>query len=157
MRKRAFAHLRSLFGDPVVAEGARAVVRTAINAAVAVGDLFPGVGLALSGGADLAKAIARAELWARRAYVKNVEGGDPRAVKMSSIDLTPDVSLRLAVGSELFECFSAGFLPTHAIEGGIQLWHDLPRMRKAYERLRSLGPGGERVIDVEISSRGNER
>lgn len=135
--------------DPAISEGTKAAIRSFINTGIAIGDMFPGYGLAVSGGADLAKTIARAEYRAKRAYVKWVEGGDPNAVKMSVLDLTPDVKLRTALGSELLELCFAGFLPSHAIEGGIQLWKDVPRMRKAYERIRAIAAAQAEVSEQE--------
>lgn len=124
--------------DPDIPVGTKAAIRTVLNAGIAIGDFFPGYGLVLSGGADAAKMVAKAEYKAKRLYVRWIEKGNPDDVKMSSLDLTPDVKLRWALGSELLEFCAAGFLPTHAVEGGMQLYHDWPRMKKAVTRVREI-------------------
>lgn len=134
--------------DPDIPVGTKAAIRTVLNAGVAIGDFFPGYGLVLSGGADAAKVVAKAEYEMKRLYVRWVEKGNPADVKMSSLDLTPDVKLRWALGSELLEFCAAGFLPTHAIEGSMQLYHDWPRMKKAVTRIREIA-----AAQAEVSAR----
>jgi hypothetical protein len=136
---------RPYLEDPDIPVGAKAAIRTALNAGIAIGDLFPGYGLVLSGGADAAKAVARAEYHAKRVYVRWIEKGNPNDVKMSAFDLTPDVKLGWALGSELLEMCAAGFLPTHAVEGTMQLYHDWPRMKKAVRRIREIAAAQARV------------
>ena len=129
------AKLEILADDPAIREGAEASLRTAINTAIAVADMFPGVGMAASWGADAAK------VWARFKYMEDrakalAEGKDPSKVKMSPVDLTPDVSVEVALGTELLELVSMDMMPTHAIESAMQLKHDLPRIKKAAKKLR---------------------
>ncbi len=137
--------------DPDIPVGTKAAIRTVLNAGIAIGDFFPGYGLVLSGSADAAKVLAKAEYKAKRFYVRWVERGNPDDVKVSSIDLTPDVKLRWALGSELLEFCAAGFLPTHAVEGGMQLYHDWPRMKKAVTRIREIARA-----QAEVSAREKE-
>lgn len=143
---------REYLDDPDIQVGTKAAIRTALNAGIATGDFFPGFGLVLSGGADAAKVVAKAEYEAKRLYVRWVQKGKVDDVKMSSLDLTPDVKLRWALGSELLEFFAAGFLPTHAIEGGMQLYHDWPRMKKAVTRIREIAAAKRAVGAIDALS-----
>ncbi len=129
--------LQEMKEDPIVKEGVEPALRTAINTAIAVVDLFPGIGEVTSWGADAAK------IWAQYEYKKNrreaeEKGEDPDEVKLSPIDLTPDVSTSVAVLTELIEPFTAGFFPSHAIEGGLQLRVDWPKLKAAAKRLREI-------------------
>lgn len=145
------AKAKPYLDDPEISVGTKAAIRTVLNAGIAVGDFFPGYGLVLSGGADAAKVVAKAEHKAKRLYVRWIEKGNPDDVKLSSLDLTPDVKLRWALGSELLELCAAGFLPTHAIEGAMQLYHDWPRMKKAVTRIREIA-----AAQAEVSARERE-
>ena len=56
------------------------------------------------------------------------------------LDLTPDVPLKAALLSEIpdFVTLGGSPLPLHAIEGGMQLKADIPRMRDALKQVRSI-------------------
>lgn len=140
--------LERLLEDPVLREGTEASLRTAINAMIAVADTIPGAGSLASWGADAAKIWARTQYFRERQRVA-AEGGDPSKVRLSKVDLTPDVSIRLAVGTELLEFAGADFFPTHAIEAVAQLRHDLPRIRKALARFREL-TAREAAVPAEV-------
>ncbi len=147
--RAAYGRLKDLLRDPALREGAEASARTVINTLIAVADTVPGAGSIASWGADAAKMWARFEYHKERARVA-AEGGDVSKVKLSRVDLTPDVSLKLAVGTEVFELVSADFLPTHAIEAVAQLRHDLPRMKKALARFREIA-AREAVVASEVN------
>jgi|GEM_PF-2332958 len=123
--------------DPDVRTGAEASLRSVLNAALAVADAIPGAGAVGSWGADTAKVWARMKYHRERAEAV-ARGEDPDKVKLSPIDLTPDVRTEVAVGTEVLELIGADMIPTHAIEGGLQLRKDWPRIKKGFERLREL-------------------
>lgn len=117
--KRAYSRVRRLYDDPVTRKGGEALTRTAINAGIVVADVFPGVGDALSWGADAAKVVGR-------------------MFNISAIDLTPDVSAHWAVWTEVLEFCSGGLFPTHAIESSMQFKADWPRMKEGFKRAREI-------------------
>jgi len=145
------AKLEILASDPAVREGGEATLRTAINAAIAIADTFPGAGAVGSWGADAAK------VWTRYEHMKKIaeaaaRGEDTSKVKKSVLDLTPDVSIKVAVGSEALELISADVFPTHAIESTMQLKHDWPRIKKAAERAREIFSGEATVKPDEAAA-----
>lgn len=132
--------------DPEVAEGARATRRTVVNSAILVSELVPLVGDFPSWGADFAKFVVRSDR-----HVRTFEEGRaaarekrvPEPIPPSALDLTPDVSSWIAVGTETITVLRAmtGFIvpmPTHWIEGGLQLKADLPRLRAGVVKAREL-------------------
>lgn len=135
--REANEQLKRLLDDPIFRTGAEATARTAINAMIAVADMFPIVGGIGSFAADATKVWAHYKYRFDRARVIKA-GGDPSKVKYSKIDLTPDVSVALAVGTEVFEVIGAGAVSTHAIETVAQIRHDLPRIKKAFARFREV-------------------
>lgn len=98
--------------DPTVREGWEALLRTLANLGITIADFAPG-GLGEVGSltADTMKGVAR------------VTG-------LKKLDLTKDVSVAIAVGSELAEIPTAGAAPSHAVESLMQFRYDLPRMRE---------------------------
>lgn len=128
---------RSYLVDPVVRTGFEASIRTAINAAISLADFFPGIGTLASWGADAAKVWARVNYARERARVMK-EGGDPSTVKMSSVDLTPDVSVQVALFTEAIDVLTADLFPSHLIETSLQLSHDWSRIRDAIRRVQEL-------------------
>lgn len=99
--------------DPEVRQGVEAALRTLANAGIIVADAVPGgLGEIGSWTADAAKTVGRAFGW-------------------KQLDLTPDVSLAIALGSELAEAPTAGAAPSHAVEALMQLGYDIPRIREA--------------------------
>jgi len=103
---------KKIVDDKQVQEAAKAAARTAINAGIVIADFVPAAGDAVSWTADV--------------------------MKFSKYDLTPDVSKKIAIGSEVLEAFSAGMAPSHAIEGVLQLRKDLPRMREGFAKLKEI-------------------
>lgn len=125
--------LKALRENPVVMEGAEASLRTAINVIITVGDAIPGLGTIASWGADATKIWAHIQYKKERERVK-AAGGDPETVKMSKINLTPDVDLSTAIFSEFLEPLCLGLLPSHGIESGLQFYKkDWNRISQAIE------------------------
>jgi len=154
----ALARIESLKGqiqtaleDPVLKEGSEAAFRTVANTLISIADLFPGIGDAASWGADVAKVYSRIKYKKEQAEAV-VAGKDPKKIRMSKLDLTPDVSVEVAVLTELLEFVSIGFLPTHAIEGGIQLYADWPKLKKAALKLREMMQERSEIIDAEFEA-----
>ena len=106
-----------------VLTGCAALFRTVTNTGISIADAFPGIGDVVSFGADGAKVFTRVCLKV---------GIDPK------LDLTPDVSISIALGAELAEPVTGGLAPTHAVETAIQAKHDLPRLLKALQVARSI-------------------
>lgn len=104
-----------------------ACFRTIMNTGITAADFVPGIGEVVSGGADFLKVLRRS--------MKKV-GVDP-----SFLDLTPDVSLRIALGSEVLEFGTGGLAPTHAIEGTMQLRKDIPRIKEGAKRFMEIWKG----------------
>jgi len=143
--------IQTALEDPALKEGGEAAFRTFANTLVSVADLFPGVGDAVSWGADIAKVYARIK-YKKDRVAAIATGKDPEKVQMSKLDLTPDVSVEVAVLTELLEVFSIGFLPTHAIEGGMQLYKDWPKLKAAAQRLREMMQKKAEIIDAELEA-----
>jgi hypothetical protein len=104
-----------LYRNEVVKQGAAATARLLINGVIVVTDIFPPTE-AVSWLADLAKMAQRVPFIARRVGI--------------NLDLTPDVSATIAVGSEVLEIPSGGFFPSHGVETLFQLRHDAPRIAR---------------------------
>ena len=102
--------------DPEVQDFMKRFGRTAANMGITLTDFVPGFGEFFSGGADALKLL------------------DPFARKYLgfSTDLSPDVSKKTAIGSELLEIPSAGLMPTHIIETVLQLKKDWGPMREGF-------------------------
>jgi hypothetical protein len=103
---------RQIVKDEKVREAAKAAARTAINIGITIADFVPAVGDAASWAAD--------------------------ALKFSKYDLTPNVSKTIAIGSEAIEAMTGGVAPSHAVEGLLQLRHDVPKMREGFAQLKGL-------------------
>ena len=123
--------------DPAVQEAMTPAARTAINTMIAVADTIPGVGNLASWGADAAKLWARYEHQKKRSEVE-AAGGDPESVKLSPVDLSPDVPSWVALSANTLDIAGAGFVPTHGIETLGQLYHDWPKLRDAAIQLREI-------------------
>lgn len=124
--------------DPDITAGTKAAIRTSLNAALACGDLFPGVGLASTFSATALKGVSKVDTllkWLRVPLRKKREGETSR---LEVLDLTPDVRLRTSLSFQLLELCSAGILPMRTIEGLMQANHDVPRVWKAYKRIREI-------------------
>jgi len=133
--RAAKSTIEEIKSDPDLVEGKEAALRTVSNTAISIADTVPGFGELASWGADLAKVWARYDYEKRREdAVKN--GEDPDEVELSKIDLTPDVSVKIAVLTELLELLTGGLVPSHAIETGLQLKADWPKLKKAAEKLQ---------------------
>lgn len=114
---------KRLIDDENVREGASALLRTLANVGISLGDIVPGIGEAASWTADAMKVIG------------------PKLQRLGmpiNIDLTPDVSKAVALGSEALEYASFGVAPTHSIETLLQMRHDVPRMRAALQTIRAI-------------------
>ena len=109
--------------DPRCQQGTMAGLRAIINGGITVGDVFPGVGDAVSWVADMLKVTSRT---ARRLGVTE------KITRL--LDTTPDVSLIKALGSEGLEAVSFGFFPSHGIETTYQLKYDYPRIKEGFTR-----------------------
>lgn len=148
--------------DPEVAEGARATRRAVVNSAILVSELVPLVGDFPSWGADLAKFVVRTDRKVRtweegRAAAR--ERRAPEPIPPSALDLTPDVSSWIAIGTEVIGVLRAmtGFIvpmPTHWIEGGLQLRADWPRLRAGIAKGRELfaQDRAKRAQDAELQT-----
>lgn len=124
------------WNDPVRCEGRKALARTIINGAIAAGDLVPWTGDSVSVAADIAKVTHRGARMLSR-----VPGFRGLAKGTGILDLTPDVNVLTAFGSELAEPVTGGLAPTHVIEASLQYFgHDKERIqagraaRNAYRR-----------------------
>ncbi len=147
--------------DPTVSEGSKAAVRTALNAALACGDLFPGVGLASTLSATTLKGVSKADKILKWLQVPLRKKTDGKSSGFQVLDLTPDVKLRTSLGFQLLELCSAGLLPMRTIEGLMQMNKDIPRVWRAYKRIREIAaaqaaiePKVQNAIDVFSSDEG---
>jgi hypothetical protein len=111
----------SMLKDKKVQESLKAAVRTLANVGITLVDFIPAIGDAVSIGADL--------------------------LKLTKFDITPDVSKKVAWGSEVLEIFSGGVLPTHAIEGGMQLRKDWPRFKEGAQRVREIWKAHKNAVN----------
>jgi hypothetical protein len=141
--------------DPTITEGAKASLRTALNAALACGDLFVGLGLPSTLSATVLKGVSKVDkiLKWMRVPLREKKAGDASTLQV--LDLTPDVKLRTSLGFQLLEICSAGFLPMRSLEGVMQMKHDIPRVWAAYKRIReiaaakaTIAPDVQNAIDV---------
>jgi hypothetical protein len=115
--------------DPEVKRAAGAAFRTIANAGIAALDMIPVAG-------DTASLSADALKYAK--YIKYFG----RKLKLDKLDLTPAVSRKIALGSEAAEFATVGFLPTHAIEGFLQLKRqDWGLMKNGLKRAREILSG----------------
>lgn len=110
--------------DPEISVAAKAAVRTLANLGISTMDTVPIAGEGVSWLADIGKFT---DSWAQRLGV--------------STDLTPDVSKRVAVGSEILEAFTASVGPSHMVETALQFKADWPRLRRGFERFLELLQG----------------
>lgn len=111
----------TMLKDEKVKESLKAAVRTLANVGITLVDFIPGIGDVVSLGADL--------------------------LKWTKFDITPDVSKEIAVGSEALEPFFGGALPTHAIEGGLQLWKDVPRLKEGMQRAKEIWTAHKNAVN----------
>ncbi len=96
---------RELLACPEVVPGIQALVRTLANAGVTVADVIPGAGDTVSWSADMLKFAAPVLM----------------KIGLPNLDLTPTVSKKVAVISELVEIPTAGLFISHGIETLLQL------------------------------------
>lgn len=111
----------AMLKDEKVKESLKAAVRTLANVGITLVDFIPGIGDAVSIGADL--------------------------LKLTKFDITPDVSKKWAWGSEVLEPLFGGVLPTHAIEGGLQLWKDMPRLKEGMVRAKEIWTAHKNAVN----------
>ncbi len=134
--------LKNIGSDKGCREAGAALFRTGVNALFTVGDFIPGVGEAGSWTADGLKTVRR--VW-------QMTGRDPRW-----LDLTPDVSWKVAIGSEALEYVSFGTAPTHGIEASMQFFgYDKTRIKLGAERAIKLWRG-EKVEELEDYAKNKE-
>lgn len=119
--------LEKIARDPEVYQGMTAFLRTAVNVGITGADFGSGVGDVFSWGADAAKGVGR-------------------KLNISLLDTTPDVSLLAAVITEPAEVFTGGLASTHAFESMLQARADWPRMKVAYEKLKAIWHGRDKVV-----------
>ncbi len=121
--------IKDIIADPEVRTAGKAAFRTLANAGITVGEMIPGIGELGSWAADAGKLAASA------------------SKRLRGLDLTPDVSKTIAIGSELvLEPVSGGLLPTHVIEGSLQLRADWPRLKAGYEKVRNIWQGRQKEL-----------
>lgn len=120
-RRRRWERTGQLRHHPDVVEGRIAMIRTIVNTVIAVGDST----LTSAGAGDVASLAADGFKLASR-LGKVVGANIPT-------DLTPDVSLKWAIGTEALEVPTLGIVPTHTIESGMQFLHDKERIKRARE------------------------
>lgn len=112
-------------------EGVEAAIRSIINAGVIITDTMPGPGEAPSLGVDILKGVARVKYRHQR-KVAEMRGEDPDKVRLSKVDLTPDVPMSVVIIAETIDLASGGFIPSHAVAGGYQIViKDMPKMYRA--------------------------
>jgi hypothetical protein len=107
--------------DHEVHEAMIALLRTCINFLLSFIDLIPFAGEAISWLADLAKLI--------RFFSKRIGWNVP-------IDLTPDVSLLVAMGTEIPDVLFGTAIPSHLVETVLQLKADWPRIQKGLKKIQ---------------------
>lgn len=118
---------QQLRANPEVREGTKALARTLGNAGISLADFVPGIGDAVSWGADATKLFKKTDF------------------------LTPDVKRRWAWISELLEFIP--FMPTHAIEGTMQLRHDWRRMRTGLRAASTILRGQQPAAPAQVPVR----
>lgn len=123
--------------DPVIRQAFTPAIRTIINFGLSFGDLFPGLGSIGSWTADLAKLWADYRYW-RDCKQADKEGRDRKLVKKSVLNLTPDVSWAVAIGTEVPDVMFGDWLPSHLIETLFQLHADWPVLWKAVKQISTL-------------------
>lgn len=121
------AKLNHILNDPFCYSGTTAGLRTIINTGITLGDFIPLAGDTVSWSADALKIVRRV--------------GQRFGIDIKFLDLTPDVGLFPAIGSEAFEFISFGFFPSHIVETTMQLKHDLPKMKKGLTRAKEIWNG----------------
>ena len=114
-----FNRLVEITRDPQVKQGMEAFLRTGVNAGISVADLFPVVGEAASWTADACKLIAH-------------------RFNLNMLDTSPDVSVKIALGTEALEICTGGVMPSHVIETTLQLRADWPRIKGAYQKVKDI-------------------
>ena len=117
--------LDMLRSDPKVREATRAATRTGVNALIVVFETIPGIGEAGSVTAEVLKGLRRASL---------IRGSD----RLRKIDLLPDVSMKIALLSEVLEAPTGTAFPSYVIPALVQLKHDFPRMVDGVKRAREI-------------------
>ena len=118
-----------ILSDPELQEGVKAVARTLANAGISAVEWgVPLLGEAGSMGADAAKALA---FMVRR---------------LKMLDLTPDVSKKVAIGSELLEPVTLSLFPSHSLETSLQFKADVPRIVSAMKKLSTVMAGRQREL-----------
>lgn len=115
--------MAEMLKDEKVKTALLAAMRTLLNVGISVADAFPGVGEVVSTVADVAK--------------------------LTPLDLSPDVSKFVAWGSEALELFTAGAMPSHAIETTWQFVKDVPRMKAGLERAKEIWQAHQQVVKSE--------
>jgi hypothetical protein len=119
-----------LSADPRVLKGMQALARTLANAGITIADIVPGAGDILSWSADVLKFI----------------GPHLNRFGIPNLDLTPTVSKKVAITTELFEFGTFGITATHIIETLLQLTRE--DWKNIKEALKAMG---------EILAEENER
>jgi hypothetical protein len=139
--------LQSAHKDPVAREAIYAGLRTAINVTIGIGDLgpvigalagtlgMPGVGTTIGGALGTAGEGASfiADGW--KGLVRSVQYLTLGKVRLP--DLTPDVGLIEAAGTEVFDAATGSMLPSHLLfEARHQFQADKPRIQQAWSEAR---------------------
>ena len=133
--------------DPVAREAIYAGLRTAMNVGIGIGDFgpivgaiagtlgMPGIGTIVGGAAGAVGETASYAADGWKGIVRSVRYLTFGKIRLP--DLTPDVGLGLALGSEVADIAIASAIPTHLlIETQIQYRADKPRMKRAWAEAR---------------------
>lgn len=113
--------LKEMLKDEDIKEALNGLKRALLNIGISIADFIPGIGDAISIGADVAK--------------------------LTEFDLTPDVSKAVAWGTELLEPAFAGSLPSHAIETAGQLKADIPRIKKGLAKAKKIWTAHQKGVE----------
>jgi len=123
---RAFSgesRLRLIWEDEEVRRAALAALRTAVNIGISLADVVPALGEFPGWVADAGKVMTA---------VGRTFGVDLR------LDLTPAVSKKVALGSELLEIPTLTVFPPNGIETSLQLKADWPTLQAGFQRAKEI-------------------
>ncbi len=133
--------MRLILEDKKAREAFYAFLRTLANLGISVADAFPGIGELPSWAADGVKflKIARAKNIDRKKE-KNKQSSEQEESKnfWARIDLSPDVPVWIASGSEAVDLAFGSVIPSHAVETLMQLKHDWPRIKDGLEKIKEI-------------------
>lgn len=134
--------MRLILEDEKAREAFYAFLRTLANVGISVVDAFPGIGELPSWAADAVKflKIAKAKNNDRKKEKSEDSPEQEEELKnfWARIDLSPDVPVWIASGSEAIDLAFASAIPSHAVETVMQLKHDWPRIKEGLKRIKEI-------------------